>query len=69
MKSSLRTALGLALLVDGGAALFRPRKYLRGLKSGAPIIDDTLEFFAERPDLATKVAALEVVVGVCVLFA
>lgn len=69
MRFSLRTVLGLALVVDGCAALIRPRAYLRGLKSGTPLVDDVLEFFAERPDLASKVAAGEVVAGVCVLFA
>lgn len=68
MTSPIRRVSGIALITDGVAALLKPRVYLRDLKSGTPLVDDVLEFFAQRPDLATKAAALEVVIGFSLLF-
>lgn len=54
---------GLVLLADGAAALNSPRKYLRQLEKGTPIIDDLLEFFAQNPDLTRKFAIAEIATG------
>ena len=59
---------GIVLLADGASALSAPRRYLRNLQNGTPIIDDLLEFFAENPELTRKFATAEIVAGLWLTF-
>ena len=59
----LRKTFGLVLVVDGLSAVMAPRKYLRNLQEGTPLVDDLLELLAERPDVARVLSAAEVLIG------
>ncbi len=59
----LRKTLGLVLVVDGLSAVLAPRKYLRTLQDGVPLVDDLLELLAERPDVARGLSAAEILIG------
>lgn len=61
--SLLKKTFGLVLVVDGLSALLAPRKYLRKLQSGAPLVDDLLEVLAEHPELARALSAAEIAIG------
>lgn len=58
---------GLILIGDGMTALRAPRRYLRQLQNGTPIIDDLLEFFAREPKLTRKISLVEVGIGAWLL--
>jgi hypothetical protein len=59
----LTRSLGLVMVLDGVSALVAPREYPRQLETGFPIIDDVLEYFAERPDLTRGVSVGEIALG------
>lgn len=59
----LRKTLGLVLVLDGLSAALAPRRYLRTLQDGVPLVDDLLELLAERPDVARGLSAAEILIG------
>jgi len=56
-------SLGLMMVLDGVSALISPRDYPRELEIGLPVIDDVLEYFAQRPELTRGVSLGEIVLG------
>ena len=63
MKLQAGRAFGLLLVADGAAALVRPRKYLRSLETGTPLIDDIFDYFSHKPEVTRGVSVLEVTLG------
>ncbi len=63
MKRAARISIGALFLFDGISAFLSPTEYPRRLEAGAPIIDDMLDYFSERPELTRRIAATEVVMG------
>jgi hypothetical protein len=59
---SITRAVGVVLLVDGISALIAPTN-LRKLETGAPLIDDLLDYCAENPDITRGFALLEASLG------
>lgn len=59
----LTRSLGLMMVLDGVSALISPREYPRQLEIGLPVIDDVLEYFAERPELTRGVSVAEIALG------
>jgi hypothetical protein len=51
------------MVLDGVSALLSPREYPGELETGVPVIDDVLEYFAERPRLTQGVSAAEIALG------
>lgn len=55
---------GYLLVGDGLAGLIWPRRYLRFLKAGPAPIRQTLEAFAEKPQLTRAACIAEIGIGI-----
>jgi hypothetical protein len=69
MLKSIRRTIGVLALVDGIGTLVSPQGYLRRLETGAPMVDDILDYLADNPDLARKISVLEIAFGAWLTFA
>ncbi|MBV8812342.1 MAG: hypothetical protein JO033_27035 [Acidobacteriaceae bacterium] len=63
MKKAARISIGALFIVDGIGAFLSPTEYPRRLQAGAPMIDDMLDYFSERPELTRRIATAEIAIG------
>ena len=59
----LRKTIGYLMVADGLAALIAPRDYIRKLEFGNSLVNDLLEYFAERPELTRGFSVSEIAIG------